>query len=97
MSKGKYVSAQLLSFPNPVGFLRISNKYDSNNVVRGNKPMKWKRRFKPESGILSDATGYMDGQLSMDKYPDKIRRIIYLDEEDRPKFTGHVLSNIITL
>lgn len=24
------------------------------------KPMKWKRRFKPESGILSDATGYME-------------------------------------
>jgi hypothetical protein len=35
--------------------------------------MKWKRRFPPGSGILSDAIGYMDGQLTMGKYPDKIR------------------------
>lgn len=48
--------------------------------------MKWKRRFKPEPGILSDATGYMDGQLTMGKYPDKIRRIIYWDEENKRKF-----------
>ena len=44
-------------------------------VVRGKKnndfrPMKWKRRFPPGSGILSDAIGYMDGQLTMGKYPD---------------------------
>ena len=43
--------------------------------------MKWKRRFPPESGILSDAVGYMAGQLTMEKYPDKIRRVIYLDKE----------------
>mgnify|MGYP003307231116 CR=1 FL=1 len=47
-------------------------------VIRGKtnndfKPMKWKRRFPPESGILSDAIGYMAGQLTMEKYPDKIR------------------------
>lgn len=60
-------------------------------VVRGKKnndfrPMKWKRRFPPGSGILSDAIGYMDGQLTMGKYPDKIRRVIYWDEENNRKF-----------
>lgn len=43
-------------------------------VVRGKKnndfrPTKWMRRFPPGSGILSDAVGYMDGQLTMAKYP----------------------------
>jgi hypothetical protein len=60
-------------------------------VVRGKKnndfkPMKWKRRFPPGSGILSDAIGYMDGQLTMGKYPDKIRRIIYWDDVNKKKF-----------
>lgn len=60
-------------------------------VVRGKKnndfrPMKWKRRFPPGSGILSDAIGYMNGQLTMGKYPDKIRRVIYWDEESKRKF-----------
>ena len=60
-------------------------------VVRGKKnndfrPMKWKRRFPPGSGILSDAIGYMDGQMTMGKYPDRIRRVIYWDEENKRKF-----------
>ena len=60
-------------------------------VVRGKKnndfkPMKWKRRFLPGSGILSDAIGYMDGQQTMGKYPDKIRRVIYLDDVNKKKF-----------
>ncbi len=38
------------------------------------------------SGVLSDAIGYMDGQLTMSKYPEKIRRIIYLDSESDRKF-----------
>ena len=74
-------------------FQKLHNIHSVNAyfVVRGKKnnsfkPMKWKRRFKPESGILSDATGYMDGQLTMGKYPDKIRRIIYWDEENKRKF-----------
>lgn len=42
-------------------------------VIRGNtnnyfKPMKWKRRFPTESGIQSDAIGYMAGQLTMEKF-----------------------------
>ena len=58
-------------------------------VVRGRKnndfrPMRWKRRL--PSGVLSDAIGYMDGQLTMSKYPEKIRRIIYLDSESGRKF-----------
>ena len=58
-------------------------------VVRGRKnndfkPMRWKRRL--PSGVLSDATGYMDGQLTMSKYPEKIRRIVYLDSESGKKF-----------
>ena len=48
--------------------------------------MKWKRHFPPGSGILSDAIGYMDGQLTMGKNPDKIRRVIYWDEENKRKF-----------
>jgi len=60
-------------------------------IVRGKKnndfkPMQWKRRFPPGSGILSDAIGYMDGQLTMGKYPDKIRRVIYWDEVNKRKF-----------
>lgn len=60
-------------------------------VVRGRtkndfKPMKWTRRFPPESGILSDAVGYMDGQFTREKYPDKIRRIKYWDEENKRMF-----------
>lgn len=60
-------------------------------VVRGKKnnnfrPMKWVRRFPPGSGILSDAVGYMDGQLTMAKYPDKIRRVKYWDEENKREF-----------
>lgn len=46
--------------------------------------MRWKRRL--PSGVLSDAIGYMDGQLTMSKYPEKIRRIIYLDSESDRKF-----------
>ena len=47
--------------------------------------MKWKCRFPPKSGILSDAIGYMSGLLTMEKYPDKIRRVIYLDKESKKK------------
>ena len=46
--------------------------------------MRWKRRL--PAGVLSDAIGYMDGQLTMSKYPEKIRRIIYIDSESGRKF-----------
>lgn len=59
------------------------------------KPMKWKRRFPPESGILSAAVGYMAGQLTMEKYPDKIRRVIYLDKESKKKFI--FFTNALTI
>ena len=60
-------------------------------VVRGKKnndfkPMKWTRRFPPGSGILSDAIGYMNGELTRGKYPERIRRITYWDEEEQRKF-----------
>ena len=60
-------------------------------VVRGKKnndfkPMKWTRRFPKGSGILSDAIGYMNSEQTRFKYPEKIRRITYLDEEQRRKF-----------
>lgn len=60
-------------------------------VIRGKTnndfiPMKWKRRFPTGSGIQSDAVGYMAGQLTMEKYPDKIRRVIYLDKDSKKKF-----------
>lgn len=60
-------------------------------VVRGKKnndfkPMKWTRRFPKDSGILSDATGYMDGLQTMQKYPNKIRRVVYWDEANKRKF-----------
>ena len=51
-------------------------------VVRGKKnndfkPMRWKRRL--PAGVMSDAVGYMDGQLTMSKYPEKmdVQRSIY--------------------
>ena len=58
-------------------------------VVRGKKnndfkPMRWKRRL--PAGVMSDAVGYMDGQLTMSKYPEKIRRIQYLDPESGRTF-----------
>lgn len=53
-------------------------------IVRGKKnndfkPLKWKRRFPPGSGILSDAIGYMNSEQTRFKYPEKIRRITYWD------------------
>lgn len=60
-------------------------------IVRGKKnndfkPMKWTRRFPPGSGILSDAIGYMNGELTRGKYPEKVRRIAYWDDEQKRKF-----------
>ena len=60
-------------------------------IVRGKKnndikPMKWTRRFPPGSGIRSDATGYMNSELTRWKYTEKIRRITYWDEEQQRKF-----------
>ena len=69
-------------------------------VIRGKsnkdfKSMKWKRRFPPESGILSDAVGYMAGQLTMEKYPEKIRRVIYWNKENKRKFI--FFTNALTI
>lgn len=74
---------------NDFGRLFTINSVGTYFVVRGKKnndfrPMRWKRRL--PSGVLSDAIGYMDGQLTMSKYPEKIRRIIYLDSESDRKF-----------
>lgn len=74
---------------NDFGRLFTINSVGAYFVVRGKKnndfrPMRWKRRL--PSGVLSDAIGYMDGQLTMSKYPEKIRRIIYLDFESDRKF-----------
>lgn len=60
-------------------------------VVRGRKnndfsPDRWARRFPPGSGILSDAVGHMEGLLTKEKYPDKIRRIKYWDDENKREF-----------
>ena len=60
-------------------------------IVRGKKnndfkPRKWTRRFPPGSGILSDAIGYMNSEQTRFKYTEKIRRIIYWDEEQQRKF-----------
>ncbi len=60
-------------------------------VVRGKRnndfrPVRWTRRFQSGSGIQSDAVGYMYGQLTMEKYPDRIRRIKYWDEENKREF-----------
>ena len=59
-------------------------------IVRGKKnndfkPMKWTRRFPPGSGILSDAIGYMNGELTRGKYPEKVRRIVYWNVEQKRK------------
>ena len=74
---------------NDFGRLFTINSVGAYFVVRGKKnnvfrPMRWKRRL--PSGVLSDAIGYMDGQLTMSKYPEKIRRIIYLNSESDRKF-----------
>ena len=57
--------------------------------------MKWKRRFPTESGIQSDAIGYMAGQLTMKGYPDKIRKVVYLDQENKKKFI--FFTNALTI
>ena len=67
------------------------NAVEAYFIVRGKKnndfkPMKWTRRFPSGSGILSDAIVYMDGEQTRFKYPEKIRRIIYWDEEQQRKF-----------
>lgn len=37
----------------------------------------------------------MAGQLTMEKYPDKIRRVIYLDKESKKKFI--FFTNALTI
>ena len=74
---------------NDFGRLFTINGVGAYFVVRGRKnndfrPMRWKRRL--PAGVLPDAIGYMDGQLTMSKYPEKIRRIIYIDSESGRKF-----------
>ena len=59
------------------------------------KPMKWKRRFPPESGILSDAVSYIAGELTRVKYPDKIHRVIYLSKKSKKKFI--LFTNALTI
>ena len=83
-------------------FKRLHNieSIGADFVIRGKtnndfKPMKWKRRFPPESGIQSDAIGYMAGQLTMEKYPDKIRRVIYFDKDSKKKFI--FFTNALTI
>ena len=75
---------------NDFGRLFTINSVGAYFVVRGKKnndfkPMRWKRRL--PAGVMSDAVGYMDGQLTMSKYPEKIRRILYLDPESGRTFT----------
>ena len=74
---------------NDFGRLFTINGVGAYFVVRGKKnndfkPMRWKRRL--PAGVMSDAVGYMDGQLTMSKYPEKIRRILYLDPESDRTF-----------
>ena len=74
---------------NDSGRLFTINGVGAYFVVRGKKnndfkPMRWKRRL--PAGVLSDAIGYMAGQLTMSKYPEKIRRILYLDPESDRTF-----------
>ena len=74
---------------NDFGRLFTINGVGAYFVVRGKKnndfkPMRWKRRL--PAGVLSDAIGYMAGQLTMSKYPEKIRRILYLGPESDRTF-----------
>lgn len=74
---------------NDFGRLFTINGVGAYFVVRGKKnndfkPMRWKRRL--PAGVLSDAIGYMAGQLTMSKYPEKIRRILYMDPESDRTF-----------
>ena len=74
---------------NDFGRLFTINSVGAYFVVRGKKnndfkPMRWKRRL--PAGVMSDAVGYMAGQLTMSKYPEKIRRILYLDPESGRTF-----------
>ena len=60
---------------NDFGRLFTINGVGAYFVVRGKKnnndfkPMRWKRRL--PAGVLSDDIGYMAGQLTMSKYPEK--------------------------
>ena len=64
MHKGKYVFSRLSNRES----LRDIESIGAYFVIRGKtnnvfKPMKLKRRFPPESGIQSDAIGYMIAEL----------------------------------
>ena len=74
---------------NDFGRLFTINGVGAYFVVRGKKnndfkPMRWKRRLPAD--VMSDAIGYMGGQLTMEKYPDKLRRVICLDKDSKKKF-----------
>lgn len=69
MHKGKYVLSQLLDFIVRNDFKRLHNieSIGAYYVIRGKtnndfKPMKWKRRFPPESGIQSGEVSRQDPQ-----------------------------------
>ena len=47
------------------------------------------------SGVRSDAMWHMDGQLTMSKCPEKIRRVIYLDYESGRKFIS--FTNVLAI
>ena len=54
-------------------------------IVKGKKNNDFKP-LPPGSGILSDPIGYMNSEQTRFKYPEKIRRITYWDEEQQRKF-----------
>ena len=59
------------------------------------KLMKWKRRFLLESDLQSDVVRCMAGQLTLENYPDKLRRVIYFDKDSKKKFI--FFANTLTI
>lgn len=49
------------------------------------KAVKWKRRL--PANIRSDSVGYLTGYNSRKRYPDKIRKVIFWDEDQQREFT----------
>lgn len=94
MNDGTYVFSQLMGLIHRQAFARIVEKFGGNDrihdagayfVIRAKKNMSFERIYSEtvdkESGLRCDQTVRLKGFYAARQYPEKLRRIKYLDSE----------------
>ena len=94
MNDGTYVFSQLMGLIHRQAFARIVEKFGGNDrihdagayfVIRAKKNMSFERIYSEtvdkESGLRCDQTVRLKGFYAAKQYPEKLRRIKYLDSE----------------